>query len=173
VDKLVTSLLLGVTLAATGLAAFACDVPGGGDGILRPATARPPEARDASLARLDPDLRAAVRAALSDARADGVEIGITSGWRSRAHQQRLFDEALDTYGSAAEASRWVASPDASAHVTGDAVDIGPTDGALWMQQHGAAYGLCQTYANELWHYELRTTPGGDCPEMLADGSVSR
>jgi D-alanyl-D-alanine carboxypeptidase len=119
---------------------------------------------------LDPDLRAAVRAARRDAAADGVTMRVTSGWRSRAHQQRLYDEAVVTYGSEQEARRFVATPDDSAHVTGDAVDIGPTNASIWLGEHGAAYGLCQVFANEIWHFELATEPGGECPEMLPDGS---
>lgn len=122
------------------------------------------------MARLDPDLRAAVRAAMRAAREDGVRMEITSGWRSREHQQRLFDEAVAQYGSEDEARRYVATPDSSAHVTGDAVDLGPTDALSWLSQHGADYGLCQTFANEMWHYELATTPGGRCPEMHLDGT---
>lgn len=119
---------------------------------------------------LDPDLRDAVRAARRDAAAEGVTMRITSGWRSRAHQQRLFDEAVETYGSVEEARRYVATPDSSAHVTGDAVDIGPTNASVWLGEHGSAYGLCQVFANEIWHFELATDPGGECPEMLPDGS---
>ena len=55
----------------------------------------------------------------------------------------------------AEAARWVATPDTSAHVSGDAVDIGPPTPRRGCPQHGAAYGLCQIYGNEPWHYELR------------------
>jgi hypothetical protein len=123
-----------------------------------------------SVANLDPNLLAAVQAAARDAQDDGVPVTITSGWRSRAHQARLFAEALAKYGSEEEARRYVATPDTSAHVTGDAVDIGPTEADSWLSQHGADYGLCQTFANEIWHYELATTPGGVCPAMLADGS---
>ncbi len=123
-----------------------------------------------TIANLDPDLLAAIQAAMRDAEDDGVRIAITSGWRSRAHQQRLFDEAVTKYGSEEEASRWVSTPDDSAHVTGDAVDIGPTAAAYWLSQHGAEYGLCQIFANEVWHYELATTPGGQCPEMFPDSS---
>jgi hypothetical protein len=47
-------------------------------------------------------------------------------------------------------------------VSGDAVDIGPADATQWLSAHGAAYGLCQIYGNEPWHYELR-------PEAIADG----
>lgn len=94
---------------------------------------------------------------------------ITSGWRSRAHQ-RLFAEAVSRYGGEQEALRYVSTPDTSAHVTGDAVDIGPTDADDWLSRHGADYGLCQVFANEIWHFELATTPGGSCPDMLPDSS---
>ena len=124
----------------------------------------------AAVYRLDPDLLAAVRAAADDAADDGVTIGLTSGWRSADLQQRLLTDAVDRYGSLDEARRYVSTPDRSAHVTGNAVDIGPTDATSWLSQHGAAYGLCQVFANEIWHYELVTTPGGECPEMLPDGS---
>jgi len=40
------------------------------------------------------------------------------------------------------------------------VDIGPADADYWMAQHGAEYGLCQIYANEVWHYERVIEPGG-------------
>ena len=54
-------------------------------------------------------------------------------------------------------------PDTSAHVSGDAVDIGPSGAAAWLSEHGAEYGLCQIYGNEPWHYELR-------PEAIDHGS---
>jgi D-alanyl-D-alanine carboxypeptidase len=136
----------------------------------RPSLDAPVDADRPTVANLDPDLLAAVRAATRDARDDGVTMVITSGWRSRAHQQRLFDEAVDEYGSEDEARRHVSTPDTSAHVTGDAVDIGPTEADDWLGRHGAAYGLCQVFANEIWHFELATTPGGRCPEMLPDSS---
>ncbi|HTW16372.1 MAG TPA: M15 family metallopeptidase [Nocardioides sp.] len=161
--------VLSGALAAVALLASACGTTGAApEGEL---PARVDGARqDASVARLDPDLRSAVRAAMRAAREDGVRVEITSGWRSREHQQRLYDEAVARYGSEDEARRYVATPDSSAHVTGDAVDLGPTDALSWLSQHGADFGLCQTFANEMWHYELATTPGGRCPEMLLDGT---
>jgi len=122
------------------------------------------------IARLDPDLRAALEKAARAARADGVVIEVTSGWRSREHQQRLLDEAVADYGSLDLALDYVSTPDTSAHVTGDAVDIGPAQAADWLGRHGSAYGLCQIFANETWHFELATTPGGQCPPMYADAS---
>nr|WP_157344733.1 M15 family metallopeptidase [Nocardioides sp. MAH-18] len=130
----------------------------------------PTDHQQATIRKLDSALLDALTAATADARADGVTLVVNSGWRSRAHQQRLFDEAVRTYGSEEEARRYVSTPEASAHVTGDALDIGPTEAAEWLSRHGAAYGLCQVFANEVWHYELATTPGGACPAMLPDSS---
>jgi hypothetical protein len=121
------------------------------------------------VARLDPALLAALRRATTDAAGDGVELFVDSGWRSRAYQERLFQEAVSKYGSVEAASRWVATPETSSHVTGDAVDVGPSDAAAWLSEHGAEYGLCQTYGNEPWHYELRPEAiGHGCPTLYAD-----
>lgn len=122
------------------------------------------------ISRLDPDLRDAVRRAATDAATDGVEFGVTSGWRSPALQQYLLDQAVDKYGSLRQARRFVSTPKLSHHVSGDAVDVGPLDAALWLMEHGVRYGLCQTYANERWHFELATTPGRQCPPQLPDAS---
>ena len=121
------------------------------------------------VANLDSALLGALRQAATDAAADGVEFVVDSGWRSPAYQAQLFREAVSKYGSEQEAVRWVATPKTSAHVSGDAVDIGPSAAAAWLSEHGAAYGLCQTYGNEPWHYELRPEAiGHGCPAMYAD-----
>ena len=121
-----------------------------------------------AISRLDPDLLAAVQAATTAATADGFVMVITSGWRSAELQQALLDAAVTKYGSLDEARKWVNTPERSTHVTGNAVDIGYTDANSWLSQHGARYGLCQTYANEMWHFELATEPGGVCPPQLPD-----
>ncbi|GAA2759777.1 M15 family metallopeptidase [Actinopolymorpha rutila] len=119
--------------------------------------------------RLAPDLLAALRRAATDAGADGIRIRVNSGWRSPAYQTRLLQEAVAEYGSQKEAARWVATATTSAHVSGDAVDVGPFDAVAWLSEHGAAYGLCQIYGNESWHYELRPDAVGDgCPPMYAN-----
>ena len=54
-------------------------------------------------------------------------------------------------------------------MSGDAVDIGPSAAAAWLSAHGAAYGLCQIYGNEPWHYELRPEAGDHgCPPVYPD-----
>ena len=121
------------------------------------------------VAKLDSDLLGAVRQAATAAAGDGVEFVVDSGWRSPAYQEQLLRDAVSEYGSEAEAARWVAAPNKSAHVSGDAVDIGPDDAAAWLSEHGAEYGLCQIYGNEAWHYELRPEAGDHgCPPVYAD-----
>ncbi len=121
------------------------------------------------MAKLDPALLRALRRAANDAAGDGVEFVVDSGWRSPEYQEQLLREAIAKYGSAKEAARWVATPDTSAHVSGDAVDIGPVNATAWLSKHGAEYGLCQIYRNEPWHYELRPEAiGHSCPRMYAD-----
>ncbi|MFB6610915.1 M15 family metallopeptidase [Agromyces sp. NPDC056379] len=124
-----------------------------------------------AIANLEPELRGAMQDAARAAIADGYEFVVTNGWRSAAYQQVLLNAAIAEYGSEEEARRYVAAPEASKHVTGEAVDIGRTDANSWLSQHGADYGLCQTYANEMWHFELATTPGGECPAQLSDASA--
>jgi zinc D-Ala-D-Ala carboxypeptidase len=121
-----------------------------------------------AVANLDPRLLRALRHAATDAARDGVRIVVNSGWRSPAYQRRLLHEAVSRYGSTGKATRWVAAADRSFHVSGDAVDIGPSRATAWLSKHGAEYGLCRIYRNEPWHYELRPEAIDDgCPSMYA------
>ncbi|TYK49073.1 M15 family metallopeptidase [Actinomadura decatromicini] len=122
-----------------------------------------------AVAGLDPDLRDALRRAAADAESDGVRLRVNSGRRTPEHQRRLLRDAIARHGSPDEAARWVATPETSAHVSGEAVDIGPPEAAAWLSDHGAAYGLCQIYRNEPWHFELRPEAvRNGCPPMYAD-----
>ncbi len=141
------------------------------DGYIPDGTSLSPFDDDApAIANLDPDLRDAIQSAATDASADGVTMVINSGWRSATYQQELLDEAIVTYGSEEEARKWVDTPDTSNHVKGEAVDVGDTDADSWLSVNGSDYGLCQTYANEIWHFQLMTDPGGTCPAPLTDAS---
>jgi D-alanyl-D-alanine carboxypeptidase len=122
-----------------------------------------------AVAKLDPGLLRALRQAARNAARDGVEIVVKSGWRSREYQKQLFRDAVAKYGSEEAAARWVATPDTSSHVSGDAVDIGPSRATAWLFKHGAEYGLCRIYRNEPWHYELRAEAiDNGCRSMYAD-----
>jgi D-alanyl-D-alanine carboxypeptidase len=123
----------------------------------------------AGVGNLDPDLLDALRGAATDAADEGVVLHVNSGWRSAGYQEQLLRDAVAEYGSEEEAARWVATAETSPHVSGDAVDIGESDATAWLSDHGAAYGLCQIYDNEPWHYELRPEAEDDgCPEAYAD-----
>jgi zinc D-Ala-D-Ala carboxypeptidase len=122
-----------------------------------------------AVANLDPNFLSAVRQAATAAAADGVGFFVDSGWRSPVYQQHLLNEAVSKYGSLAEAERWVATPNTSAHVKGEAIDIGPSNAATWLSEHGAQYGLCRIYGNEPWHFELRREAVDHaCPAMYPD-----
>ncbi|WP_345799991.1 M15 family metallopeptidase [Microbacterium sp. AZCO] len=118
-----------------------------------------------AIANLDAALLGALRDAAAAASSDGVSFEVTSGWRTARYQQWLLEDAVEDYGSVEVARQFVAAPDRSHHVTGHAVDIGPLDAQSWLIAHGAAWGLCQIYANERWHFELATDPGGTCPAL--------
>ncbi|TCC20127.1 M15 family metallopeptidase [Kribbella speibonae] len=138
--------------------------PGAADGVLPDHTS----AYNTSLpgvTKLDPALREAVQKAETAMKEDGIRMQVTTGWRSKKYQEELMEKAIRKYGSKKKAKEYVADPDESHHVTGHAVDIGPTDADYWLIRHGNRYGLCQTLSNEIWHFELVTTPGGTCPPM--------
>lgn len=124
---------------------------------------QPPTELDAQLV----NRLAAARAAAAE---HGIEIVITSGWRSAADQQRLVDDAVATHGSLAAAQRWVLPPETSAHVWGRAIDIRPQSARDWLAKHGYQFGLCPVYDNEPWHFEPVTDPGEPCPRTYRDAA---
>jgi hypothetical protein len=159
----VTGLLALATLAA----ALGCQLPASVGGPVPGGTTvfadDVPE-----VATLDPALLRALRRAAATAAGDGVAFVVDSGRRSPDYQEQLFREAVRRYGSSAEAARWVAAPETSAHVSGDAVDLA-SEAAAWLSAHGAEYGLCPVYGNEPWHFELRPQAvGRGCPPTYAD-----
>jgi hypothetical protein len=141
---------------------------GDADGLV-PAGITVFDERHPAVTKLNPALRVALRRAAAAAARSGITFYVNSGWRSPAYQAQLLREAISKYGSEQAAERWVATPDTSAHVSGEAVDIGRSDATSWLSHHGAAYGLCQIYRNESWHYELRSAAAErGCPQMYAD-----
>ena len=109
------------------------------------------------------------QALVNAARADGVADPLllpVSGYRSPEHQAKLWRAALERYGSAEEARRWVAPPGGSAHQSGRAIDfyLGSRNssanvGALrslpahgWLATNTAHFGF-YPYSAEPWHWE--------------------
>ena len=149
--------------------------PGMADDALTAADGLVPEGvsifddRYSGVTNLDPTLLQALREAAIAARDEGIEIYVTSGWRSSAYQDWLWRAAVAQYGSEQEASRWVATADTSPHVWGNAIDLGPETAQLWLSENGADWGLCQIYGNEPWHFEYRGEAlVGGCPAMYSD-----
>lgn len=143
--------------------------PSEADGVVREG-AEPSvfDTRHPAVVNLDPELLAALQRAATDA-GDDYRFVVNGGWRSPVLQQRLLDDAIAEYGSEQEARRWVASPETSVHVSGGAVDMGTLPTLDFLAQHCDEYGLCQIYANERWHFELRPDAvEHGCPEMYAD-----
>jgi hypothetical protein len=158
--------------APLGLADDATQDSGPADGgragdphILDPALDEGPEP-----GRLTQEMAARVEKAITAATEAGLTLTITSGWRSHDYQQGLFDDAVQRHGSPDVARQWVLPPDESMHVRGLAVDVGPEAAALWLAENGWRFGLCQRYANEPWHFEPITSPGGACPDRQADAA---
>ena len=142
--------------------------PDAGDGVLPGAVSVYSDAY-AGITHLNPQMLAALRRAADEANRYGIAIDIDSGWRSRAYQQQLFDQAVASYGSQAAAARWVARPGTSIHEAGDAVDVAGERAEGWLWRNGAFYGLCRMYGNEPWHFEWRPRAMVDgCPQMYAD-----
>jgi zinc D-Ala-D-Ala carboxypeptidase len=142
-----------------------------GDGSLSDGQILTPfDVQNPAVGRLEPHLLAAIQQAANTAAAAGIQMTITSGWRSPEFQQALLDDAVATYGSLAAARQYVQTPQASKHVLGEAVDVGGTGADQWLIDNGAQFGLCRIYANEIWHFELATDAAGYCPPLLPNAA---
>jgi peptidoglycan hydrolase-like protein with peptidoglycan-binding domain len=85
-------------------------------------------------------------AMVAAAKADGVELRITSGYRSHAEQQKLWDANPNP--------KYVARPGTSNHEKGNAIDFTNTPGAwAWLKKNAARFGM-HNYPVEAWHYSL-------------------
>ena len=110
-------------------------------------------------------------AAQSKARKEGINLVITSGFRTAARQDYLYKRAIAKYGSEKEASKWVLPPDKSHHPDGIALDVnypGDPEDTKWLELNGYKFGLCRVYKNEWWHFEPLVAPGENCPPLVAN-----
>ena len=111
-----------------------------------------------------PDLLAMSIAAESD----GVVLGVSSAYRSYAHQESVYQNSLEVFG-AKETSETVAVPGHSQHQLGMAVDFGSitnefllTPAGRWIFANGWRYGFSLSYPEgaesqtgyqfESWHW---------------------
>jgi hypothetical protein len=134
---------------ADGLAAFAAG--GGYDGPLSYRQGKP----------MRPDVALAFDRMERAARADGVQLSITSGFRSDAEQAELWQRNPDR--------RWVAPPGTSLHRYGTELDLGPSTAHDWLAVNAGRFHFVQRYSHEPWHYGYtlnarstrRSPSGGD------------
>ena len=125
--------------------------------------------------QVDKQLMNRFKAAQAAAKKDGQALYIASGFRSLARQKVLFAQAVRKYGSATEASKWVAPPLISHHPWGVAIDVNYPDeavGAGWLEVNGSKFGLCRVFENEWWHFEPVIAPGWKCPALVPDATFS-
>jgi len=123
---------------------------------------------------LHPKVELRFKVARAAAKLDGVNLYISSGFRTVERQKYLFDRAVRRHGSYEEAVKWVAPPDVSRHPRGLAMDInypGDPAGAKWLEIYGYRYGLCRVFDNEWWHFEAVTVPGETCPVTYIDSAA--
>lgn len=95
-----------------------------------------------------------------------LKASIYSGYRDRAHQQRLWD-ASDKSG------HMVARPGHSQHGFGNAADLRYASPAAreWMHANAAKYGLAFPLAHEPWHVEAAGARPGGKPVNYALGNA--
>jgi hypothetical protein len=117
---------------------------GGAEAVARATTVEPPVAAHAGVVGLTAEMRGALAAAEA---ALGRAVPVTSGWRSPAAQQALWDRrATNPYP--------VARPGTSAHERGEAVDVSVSV-ADALAAVGPSVGLCRPLpATDPVHFEL-------------------
>lgn len=82
------------------------------------------------------------------AKKDGVDLRISSGYRSRQEQEVLYQKYLNGTGNLA------AKPGTSNHESGLAIDFENTPGAFaWLKKNSTRFGL-KNLPSEPWHYSV-------------------
>jgi len=87
-------------------------------------------------------------AMVAAAKKDGVDLQISSGFRSRQEQEVLYQKYLNGTGNLA------AKPGTSNHESGLAIDFKDTPGAFaWLKKNSTRFGL-KNLPSEPWHYSV-------------------
>lgn len=125
--------------------------------------------RPDAISGLDDRFRQSVWEMLQAAQAEGVNLRITSAYRSPEKQAELWEAALAKYGSPEAARKWVAPPGKSMHNSGLAVDFAGPGGLLrdanspeaqWIKANAQRFGLDVPMEWEPWQVELAGARGG-------------
>lgn len=112
--------------------------------------------------KLNPEFRDRVAAMMDAANKElGGKMTIYSGYRSVAHQQRLWDAGAAKYPDPAVRRKWIAKPGGSMHNYGLAVDLRWNGGRVgasspanaWMKENLSRFGLTRPMSYEHWHVE--------------------
>ena len=91
-----------------------------------------------------PDVARAFDRMEAAARADGIALIITSGYRSDAEQAELYKRHPDP--------KWVAPPGKSLHRLGTELDLGPAAAYGWLARNAGRFHFIKRYSWEPWHY---------------------
>lgn len=96
--------------------------------------------------RVDSSIAGNVKRMIADAKQQGVDLKITSAFRSRQQQEVLYAKYKNGTGNLA------ARPGTSNHESGRAIDFSNTPGAYaWLKNNAGRYGL-KNLPGEPWHY---------------------
>jgi hypothetical protein len=98
-----------------------------------------------------PDVARAFDRMHAAAKADGVALIVTSGFRTNAEQAALFAAHPDP--------RWVAPPGRSLHRLGTELDLGPPAAYGWLARHAPRFGFKRRYDWEPWHFGFVRSAG--------------
>jgi hypothetical protein len=91
-----------------------------------------------------PDVALAFDRMARAARSDGVDLLITSAFRTDAEQAELFRRHPDP--------KWVAPPGTSLHRYATELDLGPSSAYGWLARNAERFHFVQRYAWEPWHW---------------------
>lgn len=126
--------------------------------------------REDAISGLDANFAGALQRMFAEAPPEiQAELRILSAYRSPEIQAQLYEDALQRYGSEAEARQWVAPPGNSRHNHGHAADLSYLGDAARQYAHENAdrYGLHFPLSNEDWHIEPIGADGG---RIAVDGT---
>ena len=112
-----------------------------------------------------PDVAPAFDRLEAAARADGVTLLISSGYRTDAEQAELFRLNPDP--------KWVAPPGTSLHRYGTELDLGPPAAYAWLAANAPRFHFIQRYPHEPWHFGYALNPRSTPRPTTGDGNRQR